>query len=388
MTRKTNRNAQGAGTIRQRKDGKWEARYTVGRNPGTGKQIQKSIYGDTQKEVLKKLQQVQTDLENGVYVEPSKMTVGAWVDTWLSEYLANVKQSTQAGYGGNIRKHIKPNLGYIPLQKLRAHHIQMLYNDLQHSGKSPKTVKNIHGTLHKALEQAVRLGYIKNNPSSLCTLPRIVKKDMKVLADDTVTAFLNAVSGHRHETIYFVDLFTGMRQGEILGLTWDCVDFESGTILICKQLVKEKKRQGEYFLDTTKHDKVRKIKPASLVMNKLRERKSQQAADQLRAGAAWSNPWGLVFTNELGRYISHKMVRKPYKRIVANMGIPDLRFHDLRHSYAVLSIVNGDDIKTVQENLGHHTAAFTLDTYGHVTDTMKEESAKRMDNYLRNIGKA
>lgn len=123
-------------------------------------------------------------------------------------------------------------------------------------------------------------------------------------------------------------------------------------------------------------------------MGKLRERKAKQAADQLKAGPAWDNPWNLVFTNELGRYISHKMVRQPYKRIVAAMGRPDLRFHNLRHSYAVLSLMNGDDVKTLQENLGHHTAEFTLDTYGHVTDQMKEDSANRMDAFIKNIQKA
>jgi integrase len=166
------------------------------------------------------------------------------------------------------------------------------------------------------------------------------------------------------------------------------VDFKAGTILIRKQLAREKKHQGAYYLDTTKHDKTRKIKPAEAVMQKLLERKSQQAAAQLLAGAAWENQWNLVFTNEIGGHFTHSCVRKAYKRIVKQLGNPDFRFHDMRHSYAVLAIMNGDDIKTVQENLGHHTAAFTLDTYGHVTDAMKEASAARMDNYLKSIGKA
>ena len=382
------RGAQGAGTIRQRSDGRWEARYTTGRNPGTGKQIQKSIYGETQKEVLKKLQQVQADLENGVYVEPSKMTVGTWLDTWAGEYLNSVKQGTKAGYEGALRKHLKPELGFIPLQRLQAHHIQALYNALQKDGKKPKTIKNIHGTLHKALDQAVKLGYIKHNPASLCDLPRIERKEITVISDDVLTAFLDAIAGHMYESIFFIDLFTGMRQGEILGLTWDCIDFDAGTILINKQLIQIKEHKGEYRLDTPKHDKIRKIKPAGVVMAKLREQKAKQAGNQLRAGAAWSNEWNLVFTNELGRYVSHSMVRKPYKRIVAAMGMSELRFHDMRHSYAVLSIMNGDDIKTVQENLGHHTAAFTLDTYGHVTSQMREESANRMEKYIKSLGRA
>jgi integrase len=381
------RNAQGAGSIRQRKDGTWEARYTVGRDPGTGKQKQKSIYGKTQKEVLQKLQQVQSNLNSGTHVEPLKLTVSAWLDIWLAEYMGGIKESTQASYKGHTKNHIKPNLGAVPLQKLSPHEVQRFYNKLTKAGKSPKTIKNIHGVLHGALDQAIKLGYLKSNPAKACTLPRIGKRDIKVMDDDTVSAFLAAIEDHRFGAIYFVDLFTGMRQAEILGLTWGSVDFKNGTILIDKQLVKSK-LDGRYFLDTTKHDKVRTITPAPVVMEKLKARKAQQAADQLRAGAAWSNEWGLVFTDELGNRLPHHTVRMNYKRIVAALGFPDLTFHGLRHSYAVISLMSGDDVKTVQENLGHHTAAFTLDTYAHATERMKAESANRMEQYIKNISKA
>lgn len=379
------RKAHGEGTIRQRADGRWECRVTVGRDPGTGKQVRKSFYAPTQGELVALMKQVQADMQNGAFVEPPKLTVGQWADIWAAEYLGNVSEGTKASYEGIIKKHVKPNLGAVNLQKLHAHDIQTFYNTLERAGKAPKTIRNVHGMLHKAMDQAVKLGYIKQNPSSLCTLPRLVKKEMQVMADDTLTEFLGAIRGERYETIFFIDVFTGMRQSEILGLTWDCVDFKAGTILINKQLKQEKKRKGAYYLGLPKHDKIRKIKPAVMVMDHLQARKSKQAADQLRAGAAWSNEWNLVFTNELGRYISHKMVRKPYKRIVKALGISELRFHDMRHSYAVLSLTNGDDVKTLQTNLGHHSAGFTLDQYGHVSERMQEESAKRMEAYIKGI---
>lgn len=381
------RKAQGEGTIRQRKDGRWECRVTVGRNPGTGKQVRKSFYAPTQKELVALMKQVQADLDNGTFIEPSKLTVGQWMDIWTAEYLGGVKESTQASYKGHAKNHIKPCLGAELLQKLTPHVVQKFYNGLTAAGKSAKTVKNIHGVLHGAMEQAIKLGYIRVNPTAACTLPRIVKPDIKVMNDDIVTAFLTAIQGHRFEAILFVDLFSGMRQAEILGLPWENVNFKKGTIFIDQQLVKSK-LDGRYYIDTAKHDKVRMIKPAPVVMEKLKLRKSQQAADQLRAGAAWSNEWGLVFTNALGKHLVHHTVRKNYKRIVAAMGFPDLRFHDLRHSYAVISLMSGDDVKTVQENLGHHTAAFTLDTYAHATDKMKEESSNRMEQYIKGIQKA
>lgn len=160
------RNAGGAGTIRQRPDGRWEARYTIGRDPGTGKQKQRSIYGATQNEVLKKLQQVQSDLNNEIYTEPSKLTVGAWLDIWLQDYTAHLKPSTLHAYKGRVKDRIKPALGALKLCALKPHMIQAFYNNLQQNDKgrdalSPKSVQNIHGILHKALEQALELGYTK-----------------------------------------------------------------------------------------------------------------------------------------------------------------------------------------------------------------------------------
>ena len=242
MPRKSNtRAAQGSGTIRQRPDGRWEARYTIGRNPGTGKQMQKSIYGDSQQEVAKQLRQIQAAIDNGTYIEPSKMTLGQWLDIWLAEYLGGIKSSTLFSYIDRVKLHIKPNLGAVPLQKLNTHAIQKFYNWLQkEKGLSPKTIKNLHGVLHSALKQAVAIGYLKSNPASSCVLPRVEKKEIKPIAGDDVQIFIDAIKGHKYEAVYLIDFFTGMRQSEIMGLTWDCVDFTKGIILINKQLQQDK----------------------------------------------------------------------------------------------------------------------------------------------------
>ncbi len=206
-----------------------------------------------------------------------------------------------------------------------------------------------------------------------------------MLDNDAVAAFLAAIEGHQYEAVYFVDLFTGLRQGEILGLAWDSIDFDAGTIFVSKQLIWGRDKRSHYYLDSLKNDKPRKIKPAAIVMQKLQEQKRRQTEWRLKAGPAWDNPMNLVFTNELGHHLLHHTIYMNFKAIVASMGIPDLRFHDLRHSYAVVALINGDDIKTVQGNLGHHTAAFTLDTYAHVTEQMQNESAARMDAYVKKI---
>lgn len=388
--------APGAGTIRKKtitRGGKeytyWEARYTEGTDPGSGKQIQRSITGKTQKEVSQKLKAATASIDQGTYITPSKMTVGEWLDIWQRDYLGGVKAYTAATYKSNIENHIKPAIGSIRLEALNAHTIQEFYNSCKavldkKKPLSPKTIKNIHGVLHTALQKAVSIGYLRFNPATACTLPRYQRPEIKPLDEEQSKAFLRAIKGHRFETLFTVTLFTGMREGEVLGLQWDCVDFKSGTILINKQLQKDRTNGGVYVLVPAKNSKGRTITPAPWVMQLLRSHRARQAAQRLRAGEAWEDS-GLVFTDALGRHLVTYTVYTDYKDVVASIGCPSSRFHDLRHSYAVAAIRSGDDIKTVQGNLGHATAAFTLDVYGHVTDQMKQASAARMEAYIKDV---
>ena len=397
QSKNKNKSASGMGNIRKKTrtvNGKtytyYEARYTEGFDPGTGRQIQRSISGKTQKEVAQKLKAALAALDSGTYIAPCKMTVGEWMDIWSKQYLGGVKESTVAAYNATIRTHIKPGIGAIRLDALDTHLVQSFYNGLREPTKdrdavSPKTVKNVHGILHKALQQAVANGYIRFNPTNSCILPRVEKKELQPLDEAETKLFLDAVKGHRFELLFTFTLFSGLREGEALGLTWDRVDFMRGTILVSKQLQKEKKAGGEFRLVSLKNDKPRRITPAPWVMQLLRDRKLQQYEHKEKAGAAWSNPMNLVFTNELGGNLIPQTVVRHFKEIVTSIGRPDARFHDLRHSYAVASLRSGDDIKTVQGNLGHATAAFTLDVYGHVTNQMQEASAVRMEAYIKGI---
>lgn len=387
------KSAKGSGTIRKKtvtRSGKeytyWEARYTEGWDAGTGKQIQRSVTGKTQKEVAQKLKAATTAIDAGTYTAPNKMTVGEWMDIWAAEYLGNVKPFTVVSYKGIIKNHLKPALGAAKLEALTANTIQKFYNSLS-SGDPPlsaKSIKNVHGVLHKALYQAILLGYIRFNPTEACVLPRIVKKEITPLDETQTAAFLKAIKGHRFETLFTVDLFTGLREGELLGLTWDCVDFERGVITVNKQLQREKKKQGKYVFVPLKNDKTRVVTLAPWVVHLLSKHKIKQDEQRKNIGEMWEES-GFVFTDDLGRHLAIYTVYKDFKAIVAAIGSPSTRFHDLRHSYAVAAIRAGDDIKTVQGNLGHATASFTLDVYGHVTDQMKQRSAARMENYIQSI---
>ena len=413
MPRKSNtRAAQGSGTIRQRADGTWEARFVVGHDPGTGKPVRKSVYAKTQKEVRQKLAQAVAAVDNKSYREPCKMTLGEWLDIWVDTYLKDVKPRTLKIYQDDIRLHIKPYLAAVKLNELDTHTVQRFFNTLLKSGKrvpkrdkegkivkkdgktvyegaplSSKTVKNVHGVLHGALRQAVVNRYIPINPADgdFCKLPKIQKQEIKPLDEVQIADFLKAIHGDRFEELFLVTLFTGLRQGEVLGLTWDCVDFDNGTLLVNKQMqLHQEQGIKAYQLVPTKNSKSRTITAAPSVMSLLRRRRAIQAQQHLEAGPLWQDS-DLVFTDELGLHLTKSSVYRSFKKIVAAIGRPDARFHDLRHSYAVAAIRSGDDIKTVQGNLGHATAAFTLDVYGHVTDQMKQASAARMEAFIKSV---
>ena len=391
--------AAGTGTIRKKtitRNGKaytyWEARYTAGYDPGTGRQIQRSVTGKTQKEVSKKLKEATASLDAGTYIAPNKMTVSEWLDIWVKEYLSKVKPRTAESYEIIVKNHLKPGLGAAKLDALEPHTVQTFYNSLCEGRDvkkplSPKTVKNIHGVLHKALQQALKNRYIPFNPAEACELPRVEKAEIKPLDEKQISVFLKAIKGHPYEDLFTVDLFTGMRKGEILGLQWGNVNLVKGTILINKQLQKVVGSKGEYHLVSTKNSKGRQITIPPFVVTVLRKVKKKQLENRLRYGECYEDESNYVFTDELGRHLRPKPVYDAFKKVMNELDLPEARFHDLRHSYAVASIKSGDDIKTVQDNLGHATAAFTLDIYGHVTEQMKKESAARMEQFIKAVNK-
>ena len=391
------RAANGNGSIRKKtqiKNGKtytwWEGRITTERDPGTGKQIQRSVSGKTQKEVAQKLREISVEIDKRTYLAPTKLTVKDWLDTWVKEYLEDIKPSTKYLYTRNMEMYIIPNLGSVKLDALTSPMVQALYNRLHKPDKkdvkplSAKTIRSLHGVLHKALQQAVLNGYIRVNPTDACKPPRVVKKEIQPLDETQVSKFLKAIQGHPHEYLYKITLFSGMREGEVLGLTWDCVDLEHGTLLIKQQLRREQQKGGKYYFSPPKNNKSRVLSLAPSVVQLFRLQKLKQNGMRLEAGNSWEEN-NLIFSNQTGGFLSYRTVYDCFKRIVDKIGSPSTRFHDLRHTYAVLAIKSGDDIKTVQENLGHATAAFTLDVYGHVTAQMRRDSADRMEQVIKSV---
>ena len=391
-SKKSRRGAAGAGTLRKKiisRNGKdytfWEGRVTVGVDPGTGKQIQKSVTGKTQKEVRLKMQEMIRDVDTGNYKEPCKLTVAQWLDMWTGEYLGGLKPLTQDNYKTQCSRYLKPCLGATKLVSLNTHLIQQFINSLTNGEKaelSGKTVKNIYGVLHKALNQAVENELIPHNPASACKLPKVKKPPIHTLEPEEITRFITEAMKDDYGNLFIVAIFAGIRQGELLGLTWENVDFEKMTITIDRQL---QCQNGEYFFCTPKNGNTRAFVAAPVVMETLKKEKEKQEYYRELLGSEWNNPHNLVFTTEYGKNLVRRTVVKHYKKVLQRANLPDNRFHDLRHCFAVNSLQGGDNIKNVQSNLGHSTAAFTMEVYCHVSDSMARESAAKTQKFYESV---
>ena len=353
------RAANGSGSIRKKtvkRNGKtyeyWEARCTTGIDPGTGKQIQRSISGKTQKEVAQKLRELSVEVDTGTYVQPSSLTLADWMVIWLRDYLNSIKPSTAYLYRREVESYIIPHLGAVKLSALNAAMIQRFYNELLAPAQpevhplAPKTVKDVHGVLHQALKQAVANGELRANPTEACKLPKGEKAEIKPLEEHQVAEFIEAVKGHVHEYLFLISLFTGMREAEVLGLTWDCVDLDSGNILVRQQLRKMQEKGGDYYVSTPKNGKKRVISIGPSVVRLFRLQQQKLKYLKAAAGELWTDqvmiytlnskteqPYDLVFRNEAGGLLSYRTVYDCFKRVMKQLGLPDVRYHDLRHPY-------------------------------------------------------
>ena len=394
------KSAKGSGMIRLRPDGRWEARVTVGRDPLTGKQRTKSFYGSTQAEVRKKLTEAAHDLDEGEFADSGSLTLGKWLDLWYDAYaVSSVKESTLRSYQDHIRLHIKPALGHVRLDKLTPLMIQRFYSDLAKNGRAPRpdrrpdpneppglaprTIRNIHNVLHAALRQASRPPHrlIKFNPADDLELPKPAETEMQILTAEEITALLTESRNDWHYPIFYVALFCGMRRGELLGLSWDNVDFDAQTITVSGQLQRERKKGGVLRIVPLKNNRIRTIYPASSVFAVLSEHKRTQAllrASAAARGLSWEHPEA-VFTNPRGGYLEASAVYRSLMKYLSRIGVEDVRLHDLRHTFATMTLSTGADIKTLQETLGHKDPGFTLRVYGHADDRMKREAARKMD---------
>ena len=381
--------ANGEGNIRKRADGRWEGRYTAGYHPETGKRIIKNVLGKTQAECKAKLKKAIEESQALDVGRADEYTVATWLRTWFELYAKpHIRPSTMNYYHRNIEQHIIPAIGDIPLNKLTTRDLQKLYNDLQSNGRlrkvqkkekpglSNSTVRGIHMMLHNALDRAVKEKLIPSNPTENCIIPKIEKQEMKILHPDHISAYLNAAERRNALPMFYLELVSGLRKGELVALQWSDLDEANCTISVSKQASWD--TEGNLILSQPKTGN--SIREVSIPQDAVELLKQEHAKHP-------GNPW-MFPSGRTGEMYHPDSVVTLHKRILKDAGLPHIRFHDLRHTFATLALQNGVDVKTVSSMLGHYDAGFTLRTYTHATRWKQDEAAQTMGSFMAQVMQA
>jgi len=327
------RRANGEGNIRKRKDGRWEGRYTVGHDPETGKAIIKNVLGKTQAAVKEKLKKAIEENVGIDYGRAKTYTVGTWLEVWMENYAKiKLRPSTFKTSQGFLKNHIKPQIGSIPLADLTSLDLQRFYKHLLDGGRvdrieakkkpkglAPKTVRNIHQMICSAYNLAIEQCLVTKNPTQGCALPKVEHKEMKTLTANQLSAFFQEARDSGVYELYYLDLATGLRRGELLGLKWTDIDLDRGVLKIQRAISRQNGKVVEAPLKTKNAYRTLPL--------------SADAIDVLKAqkNKVGNSEW--VFPSPTGGPMSPDSVLHMLQRVLKRAGLPRIRFHDLRHPY-------------------------------------------------------
>ncbi|HET8630265.1 MAG TPA: site-specific integrase [Thermomicrobiales bacterium] len=373
------RRGHGEGSIyRRESDGKWCTAVDLGWVDG--KRKRKVLYGETRKEVAEKLKVVLREHQQGLPVALGRQTVGQFLDRWLVDVAKpKLRPKTYHSYAELVRLHLKPALGHHQLAKLEPGHVQAMMNAKLEAGLSPRTVQYLRAVLRRALGQALKWGLVPRNVVTLTEPPRVTPPELQTLTPAQARAFLDAVRGDRLEALYAVALALGLRQGEALGLRWQDVDVDAG-VLHVRVALQRLRGDGPRLVEPKTRRSRRSLPLPPAVATQLRAHRGRQREERLLAGREWQGDhWDLVFCTALGRPLDARHVVYAFKRHLRRAGLPDIRFHDLRHSCASLLLAQNVHPRVVMETLGHSTITLTMNTYAHVLPEAQRQAAALMD---------
>ncbi len=372
--------SKGEGTLRKRKDGRWEGRVVVGYNE-KNLPITKSVTAKTKTECAAKLETLKK--QYGSIAEKIKpdMPFGEWIDFWYQTYCRpTLRITTKSDYENRIYNHIIPEIGKIPLNKLSQSDLQQFYakekiggrklhTETLGKGLSDRTIRAIHANCRTALQRAVQDGLIRTNPAVSCKLPPKKSREMQVLTQNEILRFLHQAKDEGYYELFLLELGTGMRRGEILALKWSDFNFSTCELHIERQVYIIK---AEVIISApkTKASVRTVILPQPLVKILAEYRKS--------VDSEWMFPSPL----DNSRPRNPSSVRKRLQLILERAGCKKVRFHDLRHTFATMALEHGMDVKTLSATIGHVSSATTLDIYSHITDTMQRQAAVRIDRKI------
>lgn len=379
------------GHIETRYNGSHLIIIELGKDPSTGKRrrMVRAVRGN-KRQAEREMVRLINELEQGTYVEPAKMTVGEYLTAWLADYCrSNLAPSTYASYERIVIKHLIPALGALRLASLQPMHIQGYYSFALERGRrdgkgglSPRTVQYHHRVLREALQHALKWQLVPRNVADAVQAPRPRRQEMKVLDAEQLASLLAAAADTCDGRLIALAAYTGMRLGEVLGLRWQDIDFETGHIRV-QQVLQRLPGQGFLVLPPKTERSRRQIAMSPTLADMLRKAKKEQAEHRLRYGKDYQD-LDLVFCHPDGRPFDPSVVSQRFRRLADSLGFHGVRFHDLRHTHATLLLAQGVHPKVVQERLGHQSINITLDTYSHVLPGLQEFAATRFDEAIRN----
>ena len=376
----------GEGTIVRRRDGRWMGQVSMGRDAPSGRLVRVTVYGQTRQSVAAKVTKLISDRNLGRPILTINLTPGDWLERWLRLYVSQKRPATLENYESNVRVHIKPVLGHIPMRDLRPQHIQALYVDLLASGAvrrdgglSPRTVRLIHVILHAALRQAVREDLLVRNVADSASPPRPAHREPVPPTPEDMEQLLVAAEGHRLFALYLLYWTTGARRGELLALRWTDVDLQQGTMRIRRQLART--RTGLVYGEPKTPHARRAIPLADVAKEALREHQARQDAEKKLLGDAYADE-DLVFATVDGHAIDPGNALRTFRLLLAKAGLPPYRLHDLRHAFAALLLQRGENPKVVQALLGHSSVVTTLEIYNHLIPGLTEQAIDSLNETL------
>ena len=368
----------GSGTVypRKNKDGKVVG-YRGSYFTAEGKR--RYVSAKTKTETQQKLRQAMVDMDRGLVFDAGTLTLGGYLHYWLEDVRDTVRPTTFERYEQIVRKHIIPMLGRNKLKDVTPTHVRGLYKEKLES-LSPRTVQYIHVTLHKALKQATADDLIPRNVTEAVKAPQVHREEMHPLSPDQVKILLDAARGDRLEALYVLAIQTGLRQGELLGLKWEDVDLEAGTLQVRRTLATAK--GGPVLTIPKTKSSRRSVKLTRSAIEALRSHLERQLEEIDKAGSLWQEN-GLIFASESGKPLDRRyLTSRRFKALLKRAGLPRVRFHDLRHTCATLLLGRNVNPKIVSELLGHASVAITLDIYSHVVPNMRDQAAAAMEDAL------
>ena len=378
------RRPNGDGTVRKRKDGRWEGRITIGKKKD-GTCIIKTVTAKTQKALMARLNELKFRYAGANLVEKCQMTVGEWLIDWLDNYKKHmIRPTTYRGYKNYIETHMIPYIGKKPITNLRTSDIQRMYNSLKEGGRatehpedgfalSNSMVRSVHMLLHEALDGAVKERIIPSNPTKGAVIPKTDYKEKTILHETEVERLLEIAKGHvGWYDFFYLECMTGLRKGEICALKWSDYDELNRKLSVRKSATY---MDGKVTIGETKTERSRRkiILPKS-VARMLSERKKNATSE-----------WIFPSVNDLNKPMNPQTAYNKLKSLLREAALPDIRFHDLRHTFATHAASSGVDPKTLSAILGHTDASFTLDTYTHVTTDMQKNASKIVNNFMTDL---